>query len=114
MRFVTLFFMYRDCSKIHIGALIGTRIKECGMSYAEFARHLCVERTTVYNILRSKSIDTERLIRISNILNYDFLRKVYLSNEKEERNTLKIEVDGKEIVTNTVNSCELKISITSG
>lgn len=84
------------------------------MSYAEFARHLCVERTTVYNILRSKSIDTERLIRISNILNYDFLREVYLSNEKEERNTLKIEVDGKEIVTNTVNSCELKISITSG
>ena len=67
-----------------------------------------------FNILRSKSIDTERLIRISNILNYDFLREVYLLNEKEERNTLKIEVDGKEIVTSTVNSCELKISITSG
>lgn len=83
------------------------------MSYAEFARRLCVERTTVYNILRSKSIDTERLIRISNILNYDFLRNVYLTCEKDLKNILKIEVNGKEFETGATDPCELRISISS-
>lgn len=47
------------------------------MSYAEFARRLHIERTTVYSIVRSKSIDIERLIRISQILDYDFISLVY-------------------------------------
>ncbi len=70
--------MYNDLAKIHIGQEIDSRIKERGLSYAEFARRLNVERTTVYNIIRSKSIDIDRLIRISDILGYDFLRAVYL------------------------------------
>ena len=70
--------MYKDLAKIHIGQLIDARIKVRGLSYAEFARRLNVERTTVYNIVRSKSIDIDRLIRISDILDYDFLRVVYL------------------------------------
>lgn len=103
--------MYPDFRNIHIGELIDARIKECGMTYAEFARQLCVERTTVYNIVRSKSIDTERLIRISNILCYDFLRNVYLSDGEEGAPALKIEINGKEIQTDRADSCELKISI---
>lgn len=103
--------MYPDFRNIHIGELIDARIKECGMSYAEFARQLCVERTTVYNIVRSKSIDTERLIRISNILGYDFLRNVYLSGGEDGAPALKIEINGKEIETDRADSCELKISI---
>lgn len=81
------------------------------MSYAEFARQLCVERTTVYNIVRSKSIDIERLIRISNILGYDFLRNVYLSGREDGSPVLKIEINGKEIQTDRADCCELKINI---
>jgi len=103
--------MYPDFRNIHIGELIDARIKECGMSYAEFARRLCVERTTVYNIVRSKSIDTERLIRISNILRYDFLRNVYLSSGGQTQSALNIEINGKEIFPAGMESCELKISI---
>lgn len=71
--------MYKDLAKIHIGRSIDARIKELGLSYAEFARRLSVERTTVYSIVRSKSIDIDRLIKISNILDYDFLRIEYLA-----------------------------------
>lgn len=81
------------------------------MSYAEFARRLCVERTTVYNIVRSKSIDTERLIRISNILRYDFLRNVYLSYCEQSQPSLNIEINGKEILPDGLDTCELKISL---
>ena len=77
--------MYKDLAKIHIGRLIDARIKELGLSYAEFARRLNVERTTVYNIVRTKSIDVERLIKISDILDYDFLRIEYLDESPTAR-----------------------------
>ncbi len=70
--------MYNDLKTIHIGKLIETHLKASGLSYAHFARLLNVDRTTVYSILRSKSIDIERLIKISQLLNYDFIRLVYL------------------------------------
>ena len=60
-----MFFSYNDLRQIHIGELIRQQLVAQGMSFAEFARQLNVERTTVYNIFRSKSIDIERLIRIS-------------------------------------------------
>ena len=69
--------MYNDLRNIHIGELIRQRLVHLSMSYAEFARRLNIERTTVYGIVRSKSIDIERLIRISQILDYDFISLVY-------------------------------------
>lgn len=107
-------FMYPDFKNIHIGQLIDARIKKRGMTYAEFARHLCIERTTVYNIIRSKSIDTERLIRIGQILDYDFLRNVYLSVGDEPATsdkTLKIEIDGREISTGREITRPIRIMI---
>ncbi len=83
--FAATLFMYNNLAQIHIGQLIDTRIKACGLSYAEFARRLHVERTTVYNIIRSKSIDIDRLIRISDILDYDFLRVVYLKESPKHQ-----------------------------
>ncbi len=67
------------------------------MSYAEFARRLNVERTTVYNIVRSKSIDVERLIRISQILEYDFLSRVYLGKEDCSDNCIDIKLDSNSL-----------------
>lgn len=107
--------MYPDHKNIHIGQLIDARIKECGMTYAEFARHLCIERTTVYNIIRSKSIDTERLIHIGRILEYDFLRNVYLSSgdASDPGKKLKIEINGKAIVTGESATGPIRITITT-
>lgn len=76
-------FMYGNYNDIHIGPIIELRIRAAGISYAELARALNVDRTTIYNIVKAKSIDIDRLIRISQILNYDFIRNVYLLSEEE-------------------------------
>lgn len=43
--------MYNDLRNIHIGELIRQRLVHLSMSYAEFARRLHIERTTVYSII---------------------------------------------------------------
>ena len=103
--------MYPDIKNIHIGQLIDARIKECGMTYAQFARLLCVERTTIYNLIRSKSIDTERLMRIGRILNFDFLRNVYLFDNNAPSGNLKIEVNGKPLTLDQTQTTQIKITV---
>lgn len=71
--------MEKNTSLNHV--FIGQEIKEkldaSGMSYAQFARSINCSRTTLYSIFNSKSIDVERLITISKILDYDFFYEVY-------------------------------------
>lgn len=75
----TLFFVsQRQCkmtqqATIHIGQLVKAIFDKSGMSVAEFARQLNCERTNVYTIFRRRTIDVELLVRISYILNYNFL-----------------------------------------
>ncbi len=64
----------------YIGAIIREKVDEQGMSYTEFARRINCARTSLYNIFNSKSIDIERLIQISLVLEYDFIHEVYLKN----------------------------------
>jgi hypothetical protein len=42
------------------------------------------ERSTVYNIVKRKSIDIDRLIQISEILDYDFFHTYYVNEDKDE------------------------------
>ncbi|MDY2917625.1 MAG: helix-turn-helix domain-containing protein [Muribaculaceae bacterium] len=103
--------MYPDYRNIHIGRIIDARIKAAGMTYARFARLLCIERTTVYNIIRSKSIDTERLIRIGQILGYDFLRNVYLAEDGGAAGRLHVVVNGVEIPVDGSGECKISIKV---
>lgn len=73
--------MYGDIGDIYIGPIIEKRIRAVGISYAELARALNVDRTTIYNIVKAKSIDIDRLIKIGQVLNYDFIRNVYQAVE---------------------------------
>lgn len=59
-------------SNVHIGSLIKAELKNQGRSVSWFADRLCYERSNIYRIFRSKSIDTETLFRISKILNVNF------------------------------------------
>lgn len=77
-----------ELKDIHIGKLIAERLKASGLSHAEFARRINVERTTVYNILRNKSIDIERLLLISEVLEYNFIENVYLHQIKNKNQTV--------------------------
>lgn len=65
---------------IHIGSIIQRKFEESSLTVAEFADRINRARPTVYDIFSRKSIDTELLIKISEVLDYNFLEKVYLDN----------------------------------
>lgn len=83
-----------ETSKIHIGLLIRQKLEERQMAIAEFATLLHYERTNVYKIFKRKSVDIELLMRISEILQYDFLTEIYLcTHQPEPRCVLTIELN---------------------
>jgi plasmid maintenance system antidote protein VapI len=68
----------KTASRIHIGSIIKEKVAEKKISITAFAKAIYCERTTVYHIFKSKSIDVERLFRISEVLGYNFYEEVYL------------------------------------
>lgn len=58
--------------EIHIGQLVEERIKEMGITKAEFGRRISTSRQNVNTILKKKSLDSEMLGNISEVLNFDF------------------------------------------
>ena len=60
-------------SEIHIGKKIEARIKEIGIQKKEFARRYGHYIGSLQPLLKSKSLDVEKLMRIGQILGYNFL-----------------------------------------
>lgn len=69
---------------IHIGSIIRQKLMESPLSIAEFASRINRTRTTVYDIFERKSIDVDLLLRISEVLQYNFLEEVYLLEHSKE------------------------------
>ncbi|MBO5249640.1 MAG: helix-turn-helix transcriptional regulator [Muribaculaceae bacterium] len=101
-----------DFKKIHIGERIAEKLRDKKMTYAEFARCINVDRSTVYNILRSKSIDIERLLLISKVLDYNFIEEVYLKAQPTQR-TIEIVIPESKF-SEIDNIQSMKIIIASG
>ena len=59
--------------RIHIGSIIHEKVKELGMSVADFAKALHCNRPNAYSIFERANIDVELLVDISKILNCDLL-----------------------------------------
>jgi hypothetical protein len=57
---------------IHIGKLIHQKLKEIDRSKAWLARQICYDPSSFCKLLKRNYMDTELLLRISLILNYDF------------------------------------------
>ena len=70
-------------NKLNIGALIKAEMQRQGMSVAEMAKRLNVQRQTVYDMLKRTNIDVERLKDISDVLHKDFLSTVASQNAQE-------------------------------
>ena len=62
---------------VHIGSIIRAKLEESSLSIAEFAERINRTRPTVYDKKKKKSIDTDLLIKISEVLEYNFLQEVY-------------------------------------
>ncbi len=63
---------------VHIGDVICEKLEESNLSIAEFASCINRTRTTIYDIFKRKSIDTDLLLDISEVLGYNFLEEVYI------------------------------------
>ena len=57
---------------MHIGKLIRQKIVERGITVVSFAEQLSCTRINAYKIFERSSIDTDLLVRISKILDYNF------------------------------------------
>ncbi|MDR0829534.1 MAG: helix-turn-helix domain-containing protein [Prevotellaceae bacterium] len=59
----------------HIGEFIEQKVSELGMSKTEFARLINCSRSNIYYIFQCKSINFDKLQKISDVLNFDFSAK---------------------------------------
>lgn len=67
-------------NRVNIGELIRSRVEEVGISYAQFAKDIGRQRQNIEkSVFQKRSLDTELLIVISEILDYDFFS--YYRNE---------------------------------
>ena len=61
-------------SEIHIGQLIAEQLKKDERSVSWLARQIPCTRNHVYKILRKPSLDTALLLRISQIMHFNFFQ----------------------------------------
>ena len=61
---------------MHVGKLIKKVVRHKGMTVVRFADKLSYSRANVYKIFEKKSIDTDLLMRISSILEFDFFKEI--------------------------------------
>ena len=101
---------FKDVHKINIGQLIKQRLDSSGMSYTHFAKLIHVSRPALYGILSGKTIDIDRLILISEMLDYDFIGNVYYAEMPPECNVVEVTVDANMLINNGVT---LKLKVVS-
>jgi len=59
---------------VHIGQKIEEVVHELNMPVTEFASRINKSRTVIYNIFKRQTIDTGLLLKISEVLEYNFFR----------------------------------------
>ncbi len=67
---------------VHIGQEIERILHDSGMPVTEFAARICCNRKNVYDIFRRKTLQIDHIIRISEVLNYDFIQNCYYDYTK--------------------------------
>lgn len=70
--------------EVHIGNFIKEVLQKKGINKSEFARRINTTPQNVYGIFKRKSIDTDTLRQISEVLNYDFFQYYTKTNMVEE------------------------------
>ena len=75
---------------IHIGSIIKQKVLKSPMSIQEFSDRIHRDRTTVYDIFKRKSVDTEILMKISEVLNFDFINEVYYKQKLKLQTAQKV------------------------
>jgi len=74
---------------VHIGSMIKQKVEESSMTKKEFADRLNCERTSVYYLFKQKNLNIDKLRKISEILNYDFVSEVYAGEDNKPAHSAK-------------------------
>ena len=61
-----------EIKDIHIGKLIKAKVEEQGRKHSWLAKQINCSPNHIYKIYNSPSIHTDLLVRISNVLGYNF------------------------------------------
>ena len=67
-------FIMKD---VHVGTMIQEELRNQGRTVNWLASQIYCEKSNIYKLFRRKSIDLEQLMRISDVLNHNFLRDCY-------------------------------------
>lgn len=84
---------------VNIGLIIEQKLNELGINKSEFGRRIGIANQNVNRILEKKSIDTDKLIEISNALGYNFFSEFI-----DEGNNAVANGDGSVAVSGNNNS----------
>ena len=102
-------FQYVDnieIEPINIGRAIENRLKIQGKTQTEFAKEMAMYQPDVSRLLKKESIDTEKLAKISQILNFNFF-ELYLPIDDSDSETINILYkDFKELMASIIVSPE--------
>ncbi len=67
-------FVMKD---VHIGNMIKEELNYQGRTVNWFAKGIYCEKSNVYKMFKRKSIDLEQLMKISEVLDHNFLKDCY-------------------------------------
>lgn len=68
-------------SEINLGIYVRKQMQIKGLKQADLARELGLHARSIPQFIRRKHYNTKMLIRLCNILEYDFLQHLYADNE---------------------------------
>lgn len=63
--------------EFHIGKMIQDELSRQGRTVVWLAKEIYCEKSNVYKLFKRKSIDFEQLLKISEVLNHNFLNDCY-------------------------------------
>lgn len=69
------FIPVMEQEKVHIGRMIQEELRRQGRTVTWFAQNLPCDRSNAYKMFRNETIDLSQLIRISKMLDHDFLKQ---------------------------------------
>ncbi len=62
---------------VHVGNMIREELEQQGRTVIWFAKQIYCEKSNVYKMFKRKSIDLIQLMRVSEVLQHNFLRDCY-------------------------------------
>ena len=83
-----------EYQKIHIGSLIKSEVKHRGITYSEFARRVGTQRQNIERkVFTQQGLDTELLIQISEILDFDFFKYFQTRGDSMDKLKIKLKIE---------------------